>query len=257
MKKIFTVVIIVFCALLSSCVVIKNDFQEPTTEKPSTDTAATFEKRVIKTSELSAFKFWLYTPENAKSGLPLIVYLHGGSGKGDDLEQITAVDGFPKYLKDGNFSELNAYVVIPQLSADKRGWSDIKSSIKELVLYMQQKYGTDVSETSLTGHSMGGTGTWDIALAFPTLFSRIAPMSGSIKLTDTNIKKLANIQIRAFVGSADTIVSPSSSIDFISALSKINKNAQITVFDGAGHFDIPSLAYLGTDIVSWLAEKIK
>ena len=255
MKKTLSVLMLAVCILLSSCAVIKRDIQESATESPNTDTEATFEKRVIKTSELSALKFWLYTPKNAKAGLPLIVYLHGGSGKGDDLDLITSVDGFPKYLKEGKFADLDAYIVIPQLTADKRGWSDIKSSIKELVLYMQQKYGTDVSETSLTGHSMGGTGTWDIALAFPTLFSRIAPMSGSIKLTDTNIKKLANIQIRAFVGSADTIVLPSSSIDFIAALSKINNSAQITVFDGAGHFDIPSLAYLGTDIVSWLAEK--
>jgi len=67
--------------------------------------------RVMNESAMTAFPtqdastklgYWLYTPENAgDEELPLIVYLHGGNGKGDDLSLITAADGFPKYLQNG------------------------------------------------------------------------------------------------------------------------------------------------------------
>ena len=33
--------------------------------------------------------YWLYTPAGAVENMPLILYLHGGSGKGDDLELVT------------------------------------------------------------------------------------------------------------------------------------------------------------------------
>lgn len=40
--------------------------------------------------------YYLYTPENSAEGMPLIVYLHGGSGKGRSLSLLTDVDGFPQ-----------------------------------------------------------------------------------------------------------------------------------------------------------------
>ena len=43
--------------------------------------------------------YWQYTPDSAEDEpLPLIVYLHGGSGKGSDLALITGADGFPQYV---------------------------------------------------------------------------------------------------------------------------------------------------------------
>lgn len=35
----------------------------------------------------TALDYWLYTPKNPAEDMPLIVYLHGGSGKGNDLEK--------------------------------------------------------------------------------------------------------------------------------------------------------------------------
>lgn len=39
--------------------------------------------------------YWLYTPAGAVENMPLILYLHGGSGKGDDLELVTQADSLP------------------------------------------------------------------------------------------------------------------------------------------------------------------
>lgn len=211
---------------------------------------ASFTLKTVKIQD-TELKYWLYTPKDPTDGMTLILYLHGGSGKGDDPTLITAADGFPKYLSEGTLGDVRAYAVIPQLSADKRGWADAKELLIALITRTKSEFST--GDTVLTGHSMGGTGTWSIAAAYPGTFSRIAPLSGSIKSTPDNIAKLKNIPVRAFVGSADKIVPPESSLEFIDSLKKAGGDAGITVFDGADHFSVPALTYTGdTGIIDWL-----
>jgi pimeloyl-ACP methyl ester carboxylesterase len=42
----------------------------------------------------------------------------------------------------------------------------------------EDKYGTDPKRTYLTGHSMGGHGTWHLGATFPNKWAAIAPISG-------------------------------------------------------------------------------
>lgn len=223
------------------------------------DNTSILTKNCIKTSELDVLNYLLYTPENVAENMPLIVYLHGGSGKGDDLDLITSVEGFPKYVQDKRISDIPAYIIFPQVPSTKRGWAEIKVSVKELIEYVCAVYSIDETRISLTGHSMGGTGTWNMALSYPDIFSCIAPMSGSITNTADKIDTLSKMPIWAFVGSADTIVPPDSSINFIAALKAKNKQAKITVFDEATHFDVPELAYLDNklNVVNWLIDNVR
>ena len=217
-------------------------------------TPASFTACSINTSQLGTFRYWLYTPSDPTENMPLIVYLHGGSGKGDDLNLITAVDGFPQYLQSGQLGDVRAYVVIPQLPSTQKGWVNAAESISELIDHTVSAYKINKNNISLTGHSMGGTGTWNLACTYPSLFARIAPLSGSIRNTPDIIDNLKNIPVRAFVGSADTIVPPDSSKEVIAALKAAGGSAEITVFDGADHFSVPSLAFLDTniDLIGWL-----
>ena len=217
-------------------------------------TPASFTACSINTSQLGTFRYWLYTPSDPTENMPLIVYLHGGSGKGDDLNLITAVDGFPQYLQSGQLGDVRAYVVIPQLPSTQKGWVNAAESISELIDHTVSAYKINKNNISLTGHSMGGTGTWNLACTYPSLFARIAPLSGSIRNTPDIIDNLKNIPVRAFVGSADTIVPPDSSKEVIAALKAAGGSAEITVFDGADHFSVPSLTFLDTniDLIGWL-----
>lgn len=213
------------------------------------DVSATFEQHYT-----DSMRYWLYTPANPTDDMPLIVYLHGGSGKGDDLNLITAVDGFPKYLQDGTLGDVRAYVLIPQLSSNQRGWAESSDSVYALIQSIVSAYAIHAENISLTGHSMGGTGTWNLAAMHPELFSRIAPLSGSVRVTETTIQALRDTPVWAFVGSADTIVSPDSSRQMIEAIQQAGGSAKLTVFDGADHFSVPSLTYLDQtiDLIDWL-----
>ena len=114
----------------------------------------------------------------------------------------------------------------------------------------------DRNRISLTGHSMGGTGTWDLALAYPDTFSRIAPMSGSVQTTSENLAILKNTKVWAFVGEDDVVVKPESSERFIAALKMDDQDAAITVFSNTDHVGVPQKAWLenGKELLNWLTE---
>lgn len=197
---------------------------------------------------------WLYTPSNPTANMPLIVYLHGGSGKGNDLSLLTGTDGFPNYLQSGLLGDVRAYVIMPQLPGAQKGWADAQEALYSLIQNTVSQYGIDPGNISLTGHSMGGTGTWNLAAAYPSLFARIAPLSGSVRDAADTAAVLRNIPVWAFVGSADTIVPPESSEEVVTLLLESNADASITVFDGADHFTVPQLTYLDSSInlMGWL-----
>ncbi len=222
--------------------------QDPTPEPETTPVPASMEPH--NSQDLG---YWLYTPENPSANMPLIVYLHGGSGKGEDLDRLIDVDGFPKWLYDGSLGTPSAYILIPQLPSDLTGWSDAGSSVIALMDEIIAAYEIDPDRISLTGHSMGGTGTFALAQAYPDRFARIAPCSGSIRITAEDLVVFRDIAVWAFVGSADTIIDPKSSIYFVNRLSQIG-DARLTQFDGATHFDVPALVYRSREInlVSWL-----
>jgi dienelactone hydrolase len=50
----------------------------------------------------------------------------------------------------------------------------------EVLDLAQRKLGTDPSRTYLTGHSMGGHGTWQLGATFPDRFAALAPSAGWI-----------------------------------------------------------------------------
>lgn len=201
--------------------------------------------------------YWLYLPADIDADTPLIVYLHGGSGKGNDLEKLIENDGFPQYLYNGELGDVAAVVVVPQLSSDVVGWSNIASMIKNLAMQVCKTQGLTSHHVNLTGHSMGGTGTWAVALRYPQLFDKIAPMSGSVTASDENALTLSDLKVWACVGSDDTIVDPESSSSMIELLKENGCDAKLTVFSGAGHFDVPALAYKDAELgmMQWLTNQ--
>lgn len=71
---------------------------------------------------------------------------------------------------------------------------------------------------------------------------------------EANINALKNTPVWAFAGSEDVIVKPESVTELINTLKNIGADAQITVFEGAEHTDVPSLVFSDNKInlVEWL-----
>lgn len=236
--------------LLAGCAV---DREQPAgTDTEASLVQSTMTRERWTDTDGTTLDYWLYTPENPTEDMPLIVYLHGGSGKGNDLEKILDEGSLPGYLWSGQLSPA-AYVLIPQLPETCKGWTDRAEALMKLLSRVEADCAIDSDRVSLTGHSMGGTGAWAVALAYPKIFSAVAPLSGSVQITEQNLRKLENLPVWAVVGEADTIVPPDSSRKMIEQLSERNPEAKITELPGTDHFGVPEI-YLDseTGLLDWL-----
>lgn len=222
---------------------------------PSAAPSATPEvqKASLETGEAGGLDYWLYAPSGARDGLPLIVYLHGGSGRGDDLELVMEAESLPKFLRDGDLA-LSAYVVMPQLPSGETGWDGVTEGLAELIDAVVEDCGADAGRVSLTGHSMGGTGAFAVAAALPGRFSCVAPLSGSVRDTREMRAALADLPVWAIAGAQDDVVDPAAARDFLAALRAVNPDARYAEVEDAGHFDLPARAYLDGEVglVRWL-----
>ena len=107
---------------------------QSTSASASESTLTTFGTMTAHPASGNTLGYWLYTPNNVgNETLPLIVYLHGGSGRGSDLSLITKADGFPQYVQEGKLGDIRAYVLIPQCPSDKKGWQSVSEQVFALI----------------------------------------------------------------------------------------------------------------------------
>lgn len=205
------------------------------------------------------FEYLLYVPDDAYENMTLIVYPHGSSSHGNDLSMLTAGDELPKFIENGEIKDIPAYILFPQLGSEYSDWIAVREELINLISTVVKDYNIDENRVSLTGFSMGGTATWRIAVYYPDMFSCIAPLSGSIKTTDSNLSSLKGLQIWAFVGSEDNLINPDYSVEFVEAFKNSGGDAEVHVFEGATHADVPALAYTDPNIglLQWLYSNSK
>lgn len=226
----------------------------PGASPPATPSASPeAEGASLETGEAGGLDYWLYAPPGARDGLPLIVYLHGGSGRGDDLELVMEAESLPKFLRDGDLAP-SAYVLMPQLPGGETGWNGVTEGLAEPIDAVVEDCGADAGRVSLTGHSMGGTGAFAVAAALPGRFSFVAPLSGSVRDSREMRAALADLPVWAIAGAQDDVVDPAAARDFLAALRAVNPDARYTEVEDAGHFDLPARAFLDEEIglVCWL-----
>lgn len=212
---------------------------------------ALLEKKSYSYSDGYSVNYWLYTPENPKENMPLIVYLHGGTSKGDNLDLLTEREGFPQYIQQGKL-KVSAYIIMPQAPEEVRAWDEMESEVMDVVSYVMDTYQIDKANVSLTGHSMGGIGTWLIGYGNMDIFARIAPISGTVSRRLRDRAYEVSIPVWSFVGTDFSDSNAySSNTEFFPQLEHHNPNARLTVLQGYQHRDTVK-AYLEFDVIGWL-----
>ena len=81
----------------------------------------------------------------------------------------------------------------------------IRRAVIALLDEVMNKYAVDASRVYLTGHSMGGFGTWYLAYKHPEKFAAIAPMSAPMVITAW-ASRLKEMPIWVFHGEKDELV---------------------------------------------------
>lgn len=197
--------------------------------------------------------YLLYLPRDysKEKHWPLVVFLHGAGQRGDDLEKVRQV-GVPKQVDQGDGSPvasliLSDFVVVsPQCPAGS-GWDAM------LVLGMIEDicrgFSVDRERVYLTGHSMGGFATWEIARCQPDRFAAIAPLCGGGNVEQA--ERLKDVPVWAFHGANDHVVPLSESRRMVEAVRECGGCAEFTVFENEGH-GVLDVTYQNPSLYQWL-----
>lgn len=217
-------------------------------------------KRRMTTTVESRYLLYLPKDYEAKSGRrwPLVLFLHGAGERGTNLAKV-AVHGPPKLVKQKK--EFPFLIVSPQCPEDET-WSN--QVLFELLDEVMKKHAVDARRVYATGLSMGGYGTWSLALERPERFAAVAPICGGANLLDVLLAKsfdtrrreaLRRLPIWAFHGGKDDTVPVSESERLVTALKGLGcRDVRLTVYPEAGH-DSWTETYNNPAFYEWLLKQ--
>ncbi|NQX41189.1 prolyl oligopeptidase family serine peptidase [Pedobacter steynii] len=204
------------------------------------------EKLIIESNYL------LYLPEGYQQDslkkFPLVLFLHGSGERGNDLEKVK-INGLPKLVEAGR--KFPFILVSPQAHAGE-GWES--KDLMRLMRSLQKKYRIDEDRLYLTGLSMGGFGSWDMAIKYPGLFAAVIPVCGGGD--SSKVWLMRNTPTWAFHGAKDDAVPLKASQEMVEALRHHNPAVKFTVYPDAGH-DSWTAAYNTDSLYTWMLSQKK
>ena len=176
-------------------------------------------------------KYLISYPENfdRKEKYPLVIFLHGAGTRGDNLDLVSNNACFQNLVK--RQSERGYVVLAPQCSG--RDWNEFMSYLIGLVDYYRDCEFVDNKRIYLTGNSMGGYGTWELATIRAGWFAAIMPICGGG--TPWMASNLKNTPIRTFHGVCDPTVDPTESLKMVRAVNVCGGNAELILFPKLAH----------------------
>jgi predicted peptidase len=221
--------------------------------------------------EMATLPYRLLRPAVIEEGerMPLVVFLHGAGERGND--NLAQLKYFPTWMaSDEARANYPCYLLAPQCRRDKK-WADysrdpmegeplghpLSADLAAVVNVMEQLLDDepiDADRVYLTGLSMGGFGSWDLASRMPGRFAAMMPICGG---GDPRLaEKYLGLPIWCFHGGADSVVKPERSRSMVEAILAAGGGLTYTEFGGVGH-DSWTPAYQDPATLVWLFEQVR
>lgn len=197
------------------------------------------------------FEYVKYLPKNYNSNekYPLVFFLHGAGERGEEVDIAVSRHGFMKHVREEGAEY--PFIFIAPLCPRNKYWGCYTESLLAFLDYICEILPIDKERVYLTGLSMGGTGTFMLAMADPNRFAAIAPICGSGIYW--NAEALKDLPVYMYHGDCDDVVPISESISMLSNINKKGGNAQIKICYGVGH-NAWDVAYKGDELTNWLLQ---
>jgi len=195
-----------------------------------------------------ACRYLLHLPQGyagSRKRWPLLLFLHGAGERGDDLELVKK-HGPLKFA--GQYPDFPMIIAAPQCPAEQWWDTDVLSALLD---HLVKRYRVDRQRVYVTGLSMGGYGTWALALAQPRRFAAIVPIcGGGNRLLAARI---AHLPAWVFHGAKDNIVPLEQSQNMVQALCAAGGEPKFTVYPDAEH-DSWTETYNQAELYDWLLQ---
>lgn len=158
------------------------------------------------------YNFWLYTPneyEGDAHPLPLVIFLHGASLCGNNLDKVRRY-GVLDAIDKGKI--IPTLVVAPQ----NPGGSWSPSKLNDLLEWTKAHYRVDSTRVYVLGMSLGGYGTLDFAATYPDKIAAAMALCGGS--TKKDLQGLGKVPLWIMHGTADRAVNIRESKRVVEAL---------------------------------------
>jgi len=174
--------------------------------------------------------YLLYLPDEyyqTDKKWPLVMFLHGSGERGTDIDAVKR-NGPPMLVEAGK--KFQFILLCPQ--CPERIYWDNKFLIS-LLGEIESNYNVDKNCEYLTGLSMGGNGTWSLAIEYPEKFAAIAPISASGEPDD--VCSLKDVPVWVFHGEKDDLVPIKQDTDMVNALKNCGGDVKFKIYPDVGH----------------------
>jgi predicted peptidase len=194
----------------------------------------------FKTS--STYSYYLESFGKSTAGRPVIIFLHGSFERGSDLNLVLAHGP----LKNKDFVRNLPFVIVaPQ--CNRGDWWSADTLVK-FINEVVAATNVDKKAIFITGLSMGGFATWDLAIKYPEMFAAAVPICGGGD--SLNVCNARRLPIWAFHGAKDPIVNVRKSRNLVNRLKACGGNIRYTEYPDAGH-DSWTATYENTELYQW------
>ena len=192
------------------------------------------------------YPFWLHLPSDSvlKSKPPILIFLHGRSLSGNNLELVKKY-GVIHEIEKGR--SIPAIVIAPQVPAGQ-SWEPKK--ILSVLQFVQRTFDTDTNRVYVAGMSLGAYGTLGFAGAYPEIVTAAVALCGGGNPKDG--AALSTIPIWIQHGNRDAAVPLSESQKMVNAIKACtDENLKFTIVPGASHGDLERV-FRTDELYEWL-----
>ena len=231
-----------------------------------------FSSRVWKNNESEKLNYRLRYPENFNSEkkYPLLLFLHGSEGRGNDNEQqLWDANGIGAFSKQKIATKHESFIFAPQVPANERwvstNWntdnyrlvpisSSMRLTFEALDSFIDNNKNIDENRIYVLGLSMGGWGAWDAISRRPNFFAAAVPICGGGDPEQAIYFK--DVNIWAWHGEQDNVIDVKKSQDMVQALVKAKGNIKYSEIKVRGH-DSWLDVWNSNDLWNWLYNQRK
>lgn len=193
----------------------------------------------------NGYNFWLYQPAKVDTLKPVVIFLHGASLCGHNLNTVRrygTIDAVEKGRK------IDAYIIAPQNPGG--AWKPAK--IKDVLDWVVKNHNVDTTRVYILGMSLGGYGTIDFATTYPDHVAAAMALCGGG--TQKSYQNLTKVPIWIAHGTADRAISVKESDKVVNAMKACSGGAPRLYYDrvpGMNHGAL-ARAFYKKETYEWL-----
>jgi len=195
------------------------------------------------------YSLYVPTTYDAATPSPLIVLLHG---LGSRAERVIRYQGLTE------LAEERGYIVVAPTGYNERGWygsrgtgrasnrgeaandPDNLGDLSEMdvmnVLEMTLRgFNIAPDEVFLAGHSMGGGGTWHLAMKYPERWAALGPVAPAIYSSPDALSAIRDIPVIVIQGDEDNLVSVDVTRTWVAKMKELGMTHRYIEIPGGDH----------------------